>query len=103
MAVVGENDGDPGIEEGELAQPVFQRREVEVGHRERLLRRQKGNFGAALVGRGSADDRERRNRFTVAKLHGMLLAVAPDGELEPARERVDDRHADAVQAAGNLV
>ena len=31
------------------------------------------------------------------------LAVAPDRELEPARQRVDDGDADAVQAAGHLV
>ena len=33
----------------------------------------------------------------------MLFAVAPDGELEPARQRVDHRDADAVQAAGHLI
>ena len=33
----------------------------------------------------------------------MLLAVAPDGELEPFRERVDDADADAVEAARDLV
>src|ERR1700685_4741984 len=37
------------------------------------------------------------------ELHEMRLAVAPDGELEPSRQRVDHRDADAVQAAGNLV
>ena len=31
------------------------------------------------------------------------LPVAPDFEVELLRERVDDRHADAVQAAGDLV
>ena len=31
------------------------------------------------------------------------LAVAPDFEVERLRQRVDDRHADAVQAAGHLV
>ena len=31
------------------------------------------------------------------------LAVAPDLELEPLGQRVDDRHADAVQAARDLV
>ena len=31
------------------------------------------------------------------------LAVAADLGLEPLRQRVDDRHADAVQAAGDLV
>ena len=37
------------------------------------------------------------------ELHEMFFAVAPDGELEPARQRVDHRDADAVQAAGHLV
>ena len=39
----------------------------------------------------------------VAELHEVLLAVAPDRELEPGRQRVDHRDADAVQAAGDLV
>ena len=34
---------------------------------------------------------------------GVLVAVAPDGEVEPLGERVDDGDADAVQAAGHLV
>ena len=33
----------------------------------------------------------------------MLVAVAPDGEVQPLGERVDDGDADAVQAAGDLV
>ena len=33
----------------------------------------------------------------------VVAAVAVDLELEPARQRVHDRHADAVQAAGDLV
>ena len=33
----------------------------------------------------------------------MFLAVAPDPQLQLARQRVDDGDADAVQAAGNLV
>ena len=81
---------------------MLQRREVELRHGEGLLRRQKRHFGAALVVSG-ADDGERSDRFAVAELHGMLMAVAPDRELEPAGKRVDDRDADAVQAAGDLV
>ena len=40
-----------------------------------------------------------------AALVGLLidLAVAPDLEIERFRQRVDDRDADAVQAAGHLV
>ena len=102
VALVGQHDGDAGIEEGEFAQPVLQRREVELRHGEGLLRRQERHFGAAPVV-GGADHRERGDRLAVAKLHEMLLAVAPDRELEPARQRIDDRDADAVQAAGDLV
>ena len=41
----------------------------------------------------------------VAALVALLvdLAVAPDLEIEPLRQRVHDRDADAVQAAGHLV
>ena len=48
-------------------------------------------------------DLQRRHRDAVAEFHEVLFAVAPDGELEPARQRVDHRDADAVQAAGHLV
>ena len=102
MALVGQHDGDAGIEEGELAQPVLQRGEVELRHGEGFLRRQERHLGAALVV-GGAGLGERRHRFAVVELHEMLFAVAPDGELEPARQRVDHRDADAVQAAGHLV
>ena len=43
---------------------------------------------------------DRRAALVALLVH---LAVAPDLELEPLRQRVDDRHADAVQAAGDLV
>ena len=102
VAHVGQHDGDAGIEEGEFAQPVLQRGEIELRHGEGLRRRQERHLGAALVARG-ADDGERGDRLAVAKFHEMLLAVAPDGQLEPARQRIDHRDADAVQAAGDLV
>ena len=35
--------------------------------------------------------------------HPVFLAVAPDDEFEPFRQRVDDRDAHAVEAARNLV
>ena len=81
---------------------MLQRREIELGHREGFRRGQEGHLGAALAS-GVADDLERRDRFAMAELHEVLLAVAPDRELEPARQRVDDRDADAVQAARDLV
>jgi hypothetical protein len=66
------------------------------------LRRGEGHLRAALVA-GRADHRERRHRVAVVELHEMLVAAAPDAQLERDRERVDDRDADAVQAARDLV
>ena len=102
VAHVGQHDRDAGIEEGEFAQPVLQRREIEFRHGEGLLRRQERHLGAALVARG-ADDGERSHRLAVGKFHEVFLAVAPDGQLEPAGERVDHRDADAMQAARDFV
>jgi hypothetical protein len=39
----------------------------------------------------------------VPEAHVILFAVAPDGEVEPLGERVDDGNADAVEATGHLV
>ena len=39
----------------------------------------------------------------VHKAHEMLVAFAVDRQVQPVRQRVDDRDADAVQAAGDLV
>ena len=63
---------------------------------------QEGDFRAALAF-GVADDGKRRHRVAMAELHRVLLAVAEDAQLEPAREGVHHGHADAVQAAGDLV
>ena len=76
---------------------------AELGPGEDLERGHEGELGAAPVV-GGADHRERRLRLAaVAKAHHVLLAVAPDPQLEPFRERVDHRDADAVQAARDLV
>ncbi len=102
MAHVGEHDQHARVEEGELAQPVLQRREIELGHGECFRARQERHLGAALALRG-ADDRQRLDRLAVAEFHEVFLVVAPDGELEPARQRIHHGHADAVQPAGDLV
>ncbi len=86
---------------------MLDRRIVELDHGEGLGRRGEGDFGAALRlavddGRG-ADDFQRRDRVAVGEGNRVLQPVAPDAQDEAGRERVDDRNADAVQAAGNLV
>ena len=59
------------------------------------------DLGAALLGRAGDDQIGLRRAALVGLLIDLL--VAPDLELEPLGERVDDRHADAVQTAGHLV
>jgi hypothetical protein len=43
------------------------------------------------------------DRLAALEAGVVLLAVAPDAQVEPVRQRVDHRDADAVQAAGDLV
>ena len=102
VAHVGQHDIDAGIQEGELAQAVFQRREVVFDIGEGFRRGEERHLGAALAV-GVADHLERRHRVAMGEFDEMLLAVAPDPQLQLARQRVDDGDADAVQAAGHLV
>src|SRR5690606_22949727 len=46
---------------------------------------------------------ERTLRLALAETHLPLLAVAPHGGRQLARQRIDDARADTVQAAGRLV
>src|SRR5437764_215866 len=39
----------------------------------------------------------------MAEAHEMLLAVAPDGEIKPLAERVDDADPDAMETARNFI
>ena len=52
---------------------------------------------------GVADDRERGLGLTQAVLLPVQFAVTPNRQFEVIRQRIDDRHADAVQTAGDLV
>ena len=81
---------------------MLERRIVELDHGEGLGAWHESDARSGLAVR-IADGLERRLGHTVGEAHEMLLAVAPDGEIEPGRERVDDRHADAMQTARDLV
>jgi hypothetical protein len=100
-ALVVDRDGDAGVEEGELAQALGERVEAEFGRLEDLRVGLEGDLRAALLRRAGRLEVGRRN----AALVGLLidLAVAPDLEIERLRQGVDDRHADAVQTARDLV
>ncbi len=101
-AIVRQQDAHARIQERKLAQAMLERRIVELDHGEGLAARHEGDARAGLGGR-VADRLERRLRHPVGEAHEMLLAVAPDGEIELGGERIDDRDADAMQAARHLV
>ncbi len=102
VAHVGQHDIDARIEERQFAQAMLERIEIELDHGESLGRGEESDLRSALTG-GFADNFERRDRDAIGEFHEMFFAVAPDGQLEPARQRIHHRDADAVQAAGYLV
>jgi hypothetical protein len=100
-ALVAQGQAQPAVEEGHLAEARAQRLEGVVHRLEDVLARPVGDRRAGLVGRLAADQLGRGH----ADLEGLPpdVPLALDLDLEPARERVDDRDADAVQAAGHGV
>ena len=88
-------------EERGVAHPLLERREVEHRRLEDVGVGQEGDRRAGLLGRLAALEGAERG----AALIGLApdVAVAADLDVEPLREGVDDRDADAVQAAGDLV
>ena len=102
VAHVGQHDVDAGIQKRQFAQAMLDRGKVELHHGEGLGRRKERHLRAAFAA-AVADHFQRRHCDAVGELHEMFFAVAPNGELEPARQRVDHRDADAVQPAGHLV
>ena len=106
---VFQNDADAGIQEGKLAQPVFQRLEDKVAVREGAVgpiflgRGEKAHLGPLLARGGIADDAQMFGRVAIFEAGDMFLAIAPDAQLQPVRKRVDHRNPDPVQAARDLV
>ncbi len=100
-ALVAQRDGQALVEEGHLLQPAGQRHVVEVDGLEDVRVGPEGDRGAVLAGGGAALDRA--GRLAVGVGLRPHVAVEVDLDLEPARQRVDHRHADAVQAAGHGV
>ena len=101
-ALVSQHDGDAGVQEGEFAQTVFEGGVIELRLGESVCAGQEGDFGAAFTGSFSHNG-QRRFRHAVAEAHVVFLAVAPDAQVQPFRQRVHHRNADAMQTARNLV
>src|SRR3546814_1780935 len=85
--LVVQHDAHAGVQEGQLAQPVLQRREVELDHGEGLLRRLEGDLGPRLGGR--PDDRPVGFRDAMPEPHEVLGAVAPE---DRTSTRLNSRH-----------
>ena len=101
VALVVDRDRHAGIEEGEFAQPLRQRFEAKVGCLENLGVGLKRDLGSALLGLTGDVEITGWNTAVVALL--MHVTVAPDFQFKHFRQRVHDRDADAVQAAGNFI
>ncbi len=96
-----DRDRDAGVQERELAQPLRERLEAEVRGLEDVAVGLERDLGAALLRLARDVQLAHRRAALVALL--VDQTVAPDLQLEPLRQRVDDGDADAVQSARNLV
>ena len=81
VALVGEHDGDAGIEERELAQAVLQRGEVELDHREGLRSTAGTSPRCRACSPASPTTASGATASPSRELHEMLFAVAPDRQL----------------------
>ena len=103
MSRVGQDEADPGVEEGEFAEAVLELFKVELDDLEGGRRGEEGDLRPLLaLGRG-ADDLERGNGITKGKAHEVFLPVTPDGEVEELAQCVDNRDTDPVETARHLV
>ena len=101
LALVEQTDAHSVVQERELAKTLGEDLVVELDRAEYLGRCHEVDLGAALV--GLAHDLERRNPDAVVELYAMDLTVAPHRQAQPVRQRIHDRHPDAMQTARNLV
>ena len=100
-ALVDKRDPQALGEERHLAEALLEHHAVVVDRLEDLEVRQEGDARAESI-RGLAPCQLGLRDAALVAL-GPLVAVAPHGERELLGERVDDRHADAVEPAGDLV
>ena len=102
-ALVAKDDPQPAGEERRLAQALEKRGGVEVRLLEHLGVGQEGDDRPGLVLRSHADCLHVSCRLAASELLPVHLAVASHLGDEPLGEGVDDRDADSVQAARDLV
>ena len=101
VTFVVNGDEDTGIEERQLAEALRKSVEAVIDRFENFGIGAEGHLGAAPLGRSSHLEIGQRMAALITLL--VNLTVAPDLEVEPLGQRVDNRNANAVQAAGDLV
>ncbi len=101
VALVDQLDPDAGIQERQFAQALLQDLVLELEVREDRIAGFEPDRRAALVAR--TDHRQRRDRITETVLLAVFVSFPVDGQVQHFGKGVDDRHADAVQAARHLV
>ena len=104
LALIGQGDLDTGVQEALLTQTLFQcLKVVDGGILEHLRVRLEGDAGAGDARLHGADALQGAVRVAAAEGLLIFVAVAADVDGQPLGAGVDDRCADAVQAAGHLV
>ena len=105
IALVGEDDLDAGVEEGEFAETSGETLELESRRdREDLRIGQEGDEGSGLLLiLEFAEDGQRLGCLALSEGHEVDLPLAHDLDLEPGGEGVDALGTDAVETARVLV
>ncbi len=85
------------------AQYLFQATDADPGSIEKLRVGKKADQCASVFATNAADGSQLRGFLTLFEGDVVFLAVALDPYFEYRGERVDDRHADPVQATGKIV
>ena len=101
LALIGQREGDTGVEEGELTQTCSQDLELVLRAGEDRVVGLEEYRRARLVCR--ADDLKLGGGDATAELLRVDLAVAVDGSLEEGREGIDTGDTDPVQTARDLI
>ena len=101
LALVADVDGEAGVQKGLLAHAGVQHVVVVDDLVEHLGVGLEAHGGAVAV--GLAEHMDGLDDLAAGELHAVALSLLVDLDLEPLAQRVDDRSADAVQAAGDLV
>ena len=108
VALILDDDADARIQEGQFPQAGFERLEAVLEVRKcpvltvGLGAGEEPHLGAALTG-GRANLMDMGDTFAKFEPRAIFGIVAPDRQLQPFRQRVDDRNPHAVQTARHLV